>query len=249
IEFKDIYLEGKKIMVATNASPFDMFFGQNTKFEMIRIPANKRTLYVKQLPATTLPRANMVGKFKMTAELNSRQVNTGDNLELKVNIKGNGNIAMMAEPVTGIPETFEYEAPNSEYSSRTTDNSFYGDKTFTYSLVPTRSGKYDLGPLKFFYLNPKSGTYDSLVVANIPVQVTGDDLDNLVLKKSGLDRFYETALSNSGEKLRGHGQSGVWAFLGILLLLGGAVVFRLVRKPEKDVPQEDSEADWRQRFR
>jgi hypothetical protein len=248
IPFKDIYLEGKKVMVATNASPLDKFFRNNTKFTPIRIPARNNNLEVLPLPPTNLPNANMVGKFKMSAELNSGNVNTGDNLELTVNIKGDGNVAMMLPPSIDFPEEFNADEPNSEYVDRTTETSFYGDKTFKYFLVPRKSGSYDLGPLAFYYFNAAKNAYDSLVVSNIPVKVVGEDLDNLMLKQSGLDGFYETALADADQGLKTNGGSyGTVVFLGVILLLAGAVTFNVVRskgqakQPEKSV---EGESPW-----
>lgn len=243
IPFENIYLEGKKVMVATNASPLDKFFRNNTKFTPIRIKARDNTLKVLPLPPTNLPNANMVGKFKMTAELNSGNVNTGDNLELTVNIKGDGNVAMMLPPSIEFPEEFNSDEPNSEYKDRTTETSFYGDKTFKYFLVPARKGQYDLGPLAFYYFNSAKNAYDSLVVSNIPVKVSGEDLGNLMLKQSGLDRFYETALSDADDSLKKNsGSLGSLVFLGVILLMAGAVTFNIVQKKgkskEENAPEE-----------
>lgn len=248
IAFKDIYLDGKKLMVATNASPFDSFFGKNTKYEALRIPANKRTLVVKSLPPTDLPNASMVGKFKMSAELNHAAVNTGDNLELNVQIKGDGNIAMMPPPATDFPEEFNSDEPNSAYKSRTTKTSFYGEKDFKYYLVPRRNGDYNLGPLKFFYFDPREKRYDSLVVDDIPIAVQGEDLDNLMLKQSGLDRFYESALSEAEEQVRRQGGGGTLIFLGVILLVAGAFTFRFVRQKNAAAQVIEEEPDpWKRR--
>lgn len=251
IPFKDIYLEGKKVMVATNASPLDKFFRNNTKFTPIRIKARDNKLEVLPLPPTNLPNANMVGKFKMTAELNSGNVQTGDNLELTVNIKGDGNVAMMLPPSIQFPAEFISDAPNSEYKDRTTETSFYGDKTFKYFLVPRRGGEYDLGPLAFYYFNAAKNAYDSLVVSNIPVKVTGEDLDNLMLKQSGLDGFYETALAEADDKLkRNTGSFGTLVFLGVILLMAGAVTFNVVRnkaRANENDQQDEVNDPWGKR--
>lgn len=244
IAFNDVYLDAKRMYVATNASIFDAFLGKNARYEPLKIRAGARSLYVKPLPRTDLPNASMVGKFKMNAELNTVAIETGGNLELAVNIKGNGNIAMMPEPVLNFPASFNHDAPNIEFNSRKSETSYYGDKDFKYYIVPTKGGDYDLGPLKFYYFNPKDERYDSLVVASLPVRVTGEDLENLVLQKTGLDSFYETALSDADAGLRKKGNMGGIAFLGALLLLAGAVTYRVVRQRKLPVDVGEESGDF-----
>jgi hypothetical protein len=193
IEFKDLYLDGMKLAVATNADPISKFMGRDMKFENIKIKASDRKLAVKPLPPTQLPDANMVGKFKMEAGLNHKQVKTGENLELEVKIAGNGNMAMMADPVVAFPESFEVYEPSTTFNSRIQGNGMLGDKSFKWSMLPTRKGNFELGPLKFYYFDPEKGAYDSLVAPAMSVTVTGDDIENQRIGKSGTDSFYSSA--------------------------------------------------------
>jgi hypothetical protein len=230
IEFKDIYLDGMKLAVATNADPMSRFMGRDMKFENIKIKASDRKLVVKPLPPTHLPDAAMVGKFKMEAGLNQKGVRTGENLELEVKIAGNGNIAMMADPTVVFPESFEVYDPATTYNSQVKGNGLLGDKSWKWSMLPMRSGDFDLGPLRFFYFDPDKGAYDSLVVPEIKVKVEGDDIENQRIGKSGTDEFYATALSKTSDALHATDKTSTWVLLGGLLLTGGVVVGGVLRR-------------------
>lgn len=229
IEFKDIYLDGKKLAVATNADPITRFLGNDVKYEAIKIKASDRKLTVKPLPRTDLLDANMVGKFKLEAGLNLKEVGTGENLELEVKIAGNGNIAMMSDPTPHFPESFEVYDPSTTYNSRVQGNGLLGDKTWKWSMLPTRSGEYDLGPLRFFYFDPQQGRYDSLVVPEIKVRVTGDDIENQRIGKSGTDGFYVTAFAGSANRLHSSHELGGWVLLGGFGMVAGVVAIAVVR--------------------
>lgn len=225
IKFKDIYIDGRKLYVATTGSPFDAFFPSNQKFEPLKIKAKDRSLFVKPLPPSELPNASMVGKFKMEAQLSDTVINTGEILELKVRVKGNGNMAMMQEPSAKIPTEFETDPPSSEFNTYKTDNSQYGEKDFTWSMVPTKHGNYDLGPVKMYFFNPTKKSYDSLVVDGIRVRVEGDDLDNIVLKSSGIDMFYSNGIDNSSDQMASNKFSGKWGVVLLLLTVVGSAVY------------------------
>ena len=243
IAFKDIYLDGMKLAVATNADPISRFMGRDIKFENIKIKASDRKLEVKPLPPTKLPDAVMVGKFKVEAGLSDHTVETGKNLELEIKIAGNGNMAMMPDPIMEFPESFETYEPSTQYNSRVKGNGLLGDKTFKYSMLPTRSGKYDLGPFVFYFFDPEKAEYDSLTVDNLNVRVTGDDIENQRISKSGIDQFYSTALASSRESLgRGSGGAG-WVLILGLLMATSLITVGVIRKKKIEKAKEHHPAN------
>lgn len=243
IEFDDLYLDAKKLYVASNASLRQRFLGQSEKFEPIKIRAPRRRLEVVPLPPTSLPSANMVGQFTMEGGINAKQVNTGEVLELDLNIQGTGNMAMLEDPIVTFPKTFESDLPDTRLSTQATERSYSGKKEFKYTLVPTRNGKFDLGPVRFYYFDPKKDAYDSLVVKNIPVRITGEDLENIKLKQSKKDDFYETVFSDADDGLQRDQRMPWYAFAGPMLLVVGAAVFAIMRRSQKTETREEIEDD------
>lgn len=234
IVFDDLFLDAKKLFVATNASIRQQIMRQDQKFEPIKIRAPKRTLTVKSLPPTSLPKATMVGNFNMNGGMNVKQVNTGEVIELELTLNGSGNMAMLPDPIVDFPEEFDADEPSSNLTTRTSERTYFGEKSFTYYLVPTRHGEYDLGPINFYYFDPRKKAYDSLSIATIPVKVTGEDLENLKLKQSGEDAFYSEALLSAGNGLRRDAPQTWYLFLApILLVLGGTAYHIYKRRKPK----------------
>jgi hypothetical protein len=225
IEFKGIDLGAKKLHVATNASIMDAMMGHNQKYEPIRIKANERSLMVRELPRTELPNANMVGKFKMDVVMPQNQAQTGDNLELQVKISGNGNIAMMDFPNPNFPASFRLDGVSNDFSSKTSANGFSGEKLYKYYLVPTKPGAHNLGPIKFYFFDPKARNYDSIFVADVPVAVTGAELADKLMQNNGMDNFYDESISKASTSLQSNGKN-VWLFwaLGMLVLVGSLAI-------------------------
>ncbi len=248
IEFKDIYLDGMKLAIATNASPVARIMRQDTKFEKIKIEAADRKLVVKPLPPTQLIDATMVGKFKLEAKLSQKEIQTGQNLELEVKIAGNGNMAMMADPVIQFPEGFEVYDPNTQFNSKVQGNGLIGDKSWKWSMLPARAGDYDFGPISFYFFDPEKNAYDSLVVPELKVKVTGDDIENQRIGKSGTDQFYESALKSAHQDLNSsHVNSGWMLFAG--LGIAGFVAAIGLRRNRKHrsrslQPTDDSPDDY-----
>lgn len=239
IEFKDIDLSAKKLYVATNASPLDAFMGNNTKYEPIRIAAQQRRLMVKPLPPTPLPDVSMVGKFKIEAALTQNQANTGDNVELRVKVSGNGNMAMMNPPTVNFPPSFRQDGNSSDYNTKLSENGYYGEKLFKFFVVPTKPGAHNLGPVKFYFFDPRQRAFDSLTVADIPIQVTGEDLTNKLLKNSGMDGFYERSIAAAGRGLDSDGDTPKWLWaMGFLALLGTSIWAILQRNKKQSVPKD-----------
>lgn len=241
IEFNDIFLDAKKLLVASSGSPFDAFFGRNTKYDPIKINAQKKSLLVKELPETDLPPTNSVGRFKMTAEVSDSVVNTGDILELKVKVKGNGNIAAMQEPILQINPAFEVDPPVSDFNVYKTEQAQYGEKTFTWSLVPTKHGNFDLGPINFYYFNPSEEVYDSLTIPGISVRIEGEDLENIVSKSSGLDMFYKNGIEDAVTEIKSKPFKGRLAIIGLLLLVLGSAAYGTVKYARSARPREEEE--------
>lgn len=240
IDFDDLYLDAKKLLVATNASIRQRIMGQNTKFEPVRIRAPKSSLMVKRLPPTNLPQANMVGSFSMDGTISTQEINTGEVLELKLKVKGNGNMAMLPDPQTNFPKEFDVDAPSTNLKTSATKKRYMGEKDYTYYLLPKRNGNYDLGPIKLYYFNPTKEVYDSLSVESIPVKVNGEDLENLVLKQSGNDEFYQAKVAEAGNTLK-KDRAGNWMiFVGGFLMVAGVMAFKFAGKTKKktDTPLE-----------
>ena len=229
IKMSKVYLEAQKALVATNASIMDRFSGSDVKYKPIKVYAPDKTIKVNPLPTTSLPNASSVGKFDIDASINKQTPATGEDVEIKVTIKGNGNIAMLPSPEMQIPESIRSYDPATDYKINKSSHSVSGEKTFTFNIIPTKGGSYTIGPAKFYYFKPESSEYDSLVTQPFEITVTGEDLDNLVLKNSGLDSFYQVAMEDAGTHVPSRFPYKPVSVLSIILLLSALIIYSRFR--------------------
>ena len=103
----------------------------------------------------------------------------------------------------------------------------------------TRHGEYDLGPIKFYYFDPRKKAYDSLSILEVPVRVTGEDLENIKLKQSGEDAFYSDAILSASNGLERDAPSTTLLFLAPIILVLGGVAYHIFkrRKPGSQAPE------------
>ena len=233
--FKNVYLEGNKLFVATNLNPFDRMMGHGNKFEPIKIKAADKLVNVKELPHTTLPNATSVGKFTISAIPGKERIKTGEPLELKVTVRGNGNIALVPAPVVKVDPSFQAYDVTSNTTINKTENSLVGTKEFKYVFVPSEPGGFNLGPIKFYYFNAQAQQYDSLLVDYIPVKVDGENLTNLKLKSGTLDEFYKDNMERASTKYSlGILKNKKWIFLGFIASIGGFLGWAARRRHKKE---------------
>jgi len=231
INFDDIYLEAKKLQVANNASIFDKFSGSDKRFENIKIKARSATLQVKSLPEHRLKPVATVGRFTFSGGLTPDSVSTGEPVELKIKLKGNGNAALISAPeIYSSPELETYE-PGTSYFINKNEQTVFGENVFSYQFVPKSEGKHQIGPFVFYYFDPIKRAYDSLTSSPYYVYVTGGNLMDLKVNRSAPDKFYlKRTQGNEGMELsRNFWNSYLW-FLVLLIPAGVFIYIRFLRK-------------------
>ncbi len=112
-------------------------------------------------------------------------------------------------------------------------------------MLPTRSGDFDLGPLRFYYFDPEKAAYDSLVVPELKVKVTGDDIENQRIGKSGTDDFYVSAFGASSAAVTNGNRVSMIVFVSGMVLVIGMVTTGLMRRRKvSKVPKQENEDFW-----
>lgn len=117
------------------------------------------TVHVKPLPETGKPAdfSGAVGKYTMLASIDSRQVDTGDAALLSVEVKGSGNLPMINAPVINWPTDMESYDVSSKENIDKTIAPLTGSKSFTYSFICSKTGKYTVPPVQMNFLIRKHG--------------------------------------------------------------------------------------------
>jgi hypothetical protein len=164
---------GSMALTISRDSVFDLFDPQRAEPDLKRasVPI---VLKVKPLPAEGRPRGEIaVGQFEIDAQLDRKQVVTGDAVTLKATVKGTGNIraVRIADPVVqGVqilqPETHDVvESPGERVQ---------GTRTFAWLLVPKAPGSYALPALEFNSFDPAAGVYKTVRSAPLTLTAAGN---------------------------------------------------------------------------
>lgn len=146
--------------------PFaDEFFSRMAyKDVRVKLKSKPVKIQVEPLPETDKPESftGAVGAFTINSSIDKTEITTDDVVNLKLEIKGSGNLKLIEPPVLKLPNgLIAYDpAVVDTITGRTTTIS--GTKTITYSITPHTPGDYNIEPLSFSYFDPKSGQYVTL---------------------------------------------------------------------------------------
>jgi hypothetical protein len=153
-------------------SIFDMFGGgyQNVRAS-VKIPGVK--INVKDLPASGKPAdfTGLTGTFDMKTKVNRTELKSNETIDLKITIKGNGNLYQVRPPELDLPPDLESYDPKTSDNIKVSSSGISGSRTFEYLLIPRYAGEFELGPFTFSYYDPKKNKYvtkqSEMIVINV----------------------------------------------------------------------------------
>ncbi len=154
-------------------SLFDRFFGGAMVSKPVTVASKPITLQVKALPVNK-PASfyGAVGNgFTLTAQVDKSRVEAGDAVTLSVTAEGPGSLKTTRDlqfpPMAGITAY-----PAAAQTGFVDNNPSRGYKTFKTILVPNTSGQYTIEGIAWSYLDPATGTYKTLTIRPITLQVS-----------------------------------------------------------------------------
>lgn len=139
------------------------------------VAAGKRTINTKVLPQANKPDSftGAVGKFdfKVTADRNNLAAT--ESLNIKVEVKGNGNLKLFELPELQVPASLEKYEPERIENVRTDLNGTQGSLIDNYTIIPTQKGKFPIPPLSFSWFDLESKSYKTINSTEILLEVAG----------------------------------------------------------------------------
>ncbi|MGB2128361.1 MAG: BatD family protein [Flavicella sp.] len=137
----------------------------------------KQTIQVKPLPEQGKPADfnGAVGDFSLAVTTSKPFLKANESTQLKVKIKGKGNLKLFEIPSLSTPKELEVYAPEHQEKLRTAISGIrglQGEVFDQYTVVPEFKGKYKIPRVSFSYFNPKEKKYHTLVSDPIYVNVT-----------------------------------------------------------------------------
>ena len=171
----ELTVDALKIESEATSGSRDPFFSLRSRYQPVELSSRPVTIVGKSFPDGAPAAFNgAVGSFRLNAELNRSEVEVGESVELTVTISGTGNIATLEGPTLDAPGVFETYDPQVSTDVSRSGNSVRGTKTFTYILVPRTNGTFEIPEIRFAFLNPTNGRYESVSSGPFSVTVTGE---------------------------------------------------------------------------
>ncbi len=137
-----------------------------------------------------------VGRYRITASVDSDRLSGGDPATLTVTISGSGNIDALPEPT--LPKTDQWRAfsQDSSASSQVFQGVLRGSKTFTFLLLPNTDGVLAVPSIEYVYFDPELETYVTMTTDPIRVEVEPGSIDIVAIQQAieEVDEGAETAL-------------------------------------------------------
>lgn len=178
LEIPSLTFEGV-VAVQTRRSmdPFEMMFNGGPSYVEVKknIRSNRLKLDVKSLPAGKPSGfSGGVGEFTASSSISSEKVKTNEEITLKVNVKGIGNMKLAGAPVIEFPSEFEAYDPiiTNKFSLKT--NGFSGEKVFEYLITPRASGTYVIPAARFAYFDVRTDSYKVVETQPYTIEVEKD---------------------------------------------------------------------------
>lgn len=165
------------------------------------VAANNKKINVKPLPAgKPADFTGAVGKFDFKVTTNKNELNAGESLQAKVEVRGNGNLKLFDLPELTAPSSLEMYDPERVENVNTNLNGMQGSISQTYTVVPTQKGKYPLPALSFSYFDPSTETYKTKTSEEILINVNRGPLAGN--EPSGLSGVNKQAVALDGSQFR-----------------------------------------------
>jgi hypothetical protein len=118
---------------------------------------------VQALPADGQPpgfRANNVGQFRITSEVDRTKLRQGEAVRLSVRISGTGNIALVElPPLPKIEGLRSYEPKPETPQLGANKDKLQGSRVYTILLVVEQAGRVEIPAIELPYFDPDTATY------------------------------------------------------------------------------------------
>ena len=134
------------------------------------------TVEVQPLPSAAPEGfAGAVGRFEISAEVDSSSAQMNESVQLTVKVEGKGNIDALPEPLW--PNFTDWRVVQSPAtpSSEVVEGQLVGSRTYKSILVPESAGELTVPEISYGYYDPEIGNYVHASTSPILVSIAGTD--------------------------------------------------------------------------
>ena len=138
--------------------------------EQVLVKAPPEAVEVQPLPAGPSGFAGAVGQMKLTARVEPAQLRLGEAATLTVTLAGRGNVQGVAEPQVPAPAGLKIFPPQQQGEENVVGTAVQGSRTWSWVIVPERTGRTALRVPEISYFDPQMGQYK--VASAPPIEIT-----------------------------------------------------------------------------
>ena len=112
-----------------------------------------------------------VGRFEISARLDTPVVNVGDAVGYHLRLAGRGNFKTLNLPELNLPPSIDALKPEKQEEIKLVSGQYQGFKELTYLLVPRQSGEFKLPEMAFTFFDPQRSMYRTVAPASLSLDV------------------------------------------------------------------------------
>jgi len=162
-------------------SLFDEFMGGGGRSYPVERSTEPVKLTINPLPAVDKPEVftGAVGKYTMDVLAKPTKLKVGDPITLTINIRGEGNIQTIGEPLLDPDGMKNFKAYDFETKVTITDRGYgiKGEKLFNKVIEPQSEDNDFIPGISFSYFDPELEKYKMLTYAPIPIEVERSEIE------------------------------------------------------------------------
>ena len=164
------------IQETNSFSPFDAFGidGGNIVYKK-DVVAPGLSIKVLPLPMRPTDFSGGVGHFNLTAQLDKKEVKSGNPVTIRVVVSGTGNLKLIKKPIIQIPKGFEAYDIKITDNTKLTDKGANGNMVYDQVVIPRQEGLVAIPPIRFCYYDLAQKKYITLQTASMELMVSRAD--------------------------------------------------------------------------
>lgn len=179
----------------------DIFGSRIYKTVNKTVAADNKKINVKSLPdGKPVNFTGAVGKFDFNVTASKDELNAGESLQAKVEVRGNGNLKLFELPALNAPSSLEIYDPERRENVNTNLNGMQGSISEIYTIVPTQKGKYPIPALSFSYFDPSTESYKTQTSEELLINVEKGPLAGN--EPSGMSGVNKQSVAIDGNQFR-----------------------------------------------
>ena len=189
-----------EVVIGVPTGRGDFFGNPITKNIRREFASAKKIINSKELPLKGKPESftGAVGDYSFAVTTDKSVLKSNESSQIKVSVKGKGNLKLFEIPEIVVPKELEVYAPERKERVRILSSGISGSISDIYTVVPQFKGKYKIPNVTFSYFNPSQKKYKTISTEDLFVDVL--EGKELAVVDSGF--VQKQAIKSTGKNFR-----------------------------------------------